>query len=262
MAKKDMKRNILKDHKKFVIYSSIFMLVAILLVTKTLGKYVLKQSDSQSVVATKFYFESNALSIDGKDNDFYNWNGKDSYELNFDIFNFEDELRYNSQEISYSINIETDSNINVQCFINDVETNNGTLANGKQTTDKIKLIITPNSTIANTETFNVYVASNLPYTKTLSGTFNIMVNEKNYDVNLINESDYEKLIITTYEYTNNLKIKYSTEKLMLYSDNMKTLDDGIILTVEKNSNYQIEFIKLTSDQIELGSDDIRVEELN
>ena len=89
MAKKDMKRNILKDHKKFVIYSSIFMLVAILLVTKTLGKYVLKQSDSQSVVATKFYFESNALSIDGKDNDFYNWNGKDSYELNFDIFNFE-----------------------------------------------------------------------------------------------------------------------------------------------------------------------------
>ena len=262
MTERRYRKNILKNHKIFVIFSIILMIVTLLIITKTLSKYVLKQNDSQSVIATKFYFESNALSIDGKNNDFFDWNGEESYELNFDVFNFEDVLRYDSQDVSYTVNVENSSNITIKCFINDVETYNGILEKGKQTTDRVKLIIIPNSTITDIETLKISVISNLPYTKTLSGSFNIIVNTKKYDINLVDNTDYEKLIITTYDYIGNFKINYDSTKLMLYTDNMQTIEESIILQTEKNSNYQIEFIKLTTDKIELDTDDIRVEEYN
>ena len=78
---------------------------------------------------------------------------------------------------------------------------------------------------------------------------------------MIEETDYEKLIITTYGSAKKLKIKYDSTKLMLYTDNLTNSEEGIILTTEENANYQIEFVKLTTDKIKLNTDDISIEEL-
>lgn len=258
--KKRYKKDILKEHKNIVIFSTIVVIITLAIITQTLSKYILKQKNFQAVVATKFYFESNLLNVDGKDNNFYNWDGKSNYDIEFDISNFEDELRYDTQDISYTINIENNSGASVDCFINGEQTNNGVLIANKKTIDKIKLTIKTESEITDKVTFNISVTSKSPYSKILTGTFNVNVNQKDYDINLIEEKDYEKLIIATYNYNEKFKIKYDPEKLMLYTDNLEKSDDGDIFKAEKNSNYKIEFIKLTTNKINLGTD-IIVEEI-
>lgn len=259
--KKKQEKSILKGHKKIVIFSTIITIIVLTFILQTFSKYVLKKQNFQAVVATRFYFESDLLSADGKNNDFYDWDGKSIYELEFNIMNYEDVLRYGSQDISYTVDVENNSNVNVKCFINEIETNNGVLTKGKQTSDKVKLTIEPNSVIANKESINVSVTSNSPYSKTLNGVFNININKKEYTANLIEKKDYEKLIITTYDYNKTLKIEYEPTKLMLYTDGLNNNDNIITINPKSNSNYEIEFIKLTSDEIKLNTD-VRIIESN
>ena len=75
------------------------------------------------------------------------------------------------------------------------------------------------------------------------------------------KKDYEKLIITTYDYNKTLKIEYEPTKLMLYTDGLNNNDNIITINPKSNSNYEIEFIKLTSDEIKLNTD-VRIIESN
>lgn len=247
-------------HEK-ILFICIFIILVIF-VARALAKYIIKYQDIAEANATKFYFKSNMLDTEEKIYNYYDWDGKSEYNIEFELCNYEDELRYSSFDIPYKITINTDStDIQTSCSINGEVTTEGILLSENSTKNNmVKLTINPTEgvEILNTVKLKITVTTVEPYEKTLIGTFNINVNKNNpYDVNLKSETDYEKLLITTYSYKGNIKIKYDKTKLILFTDNLEgiTLNDDIaILNIESNSNYQVEFIKITTDSVELGTD--------
>lgn len=252
--------NDIEKYKKFLLICIVIIIISA--IASTIAKYFLKYQDITEADATRFYFSSNALDTTAKQYNYYDWNGKSEYNIEFELYNYEDELRYSNFEIPYEVNIKADSeDVDIKCSIDGVVTKEGTLkSENSKEYNRVKLTITPRDgvEISKPIQISVDVKTDSMYEKILSGIFNLNINNNNpFDVNLKSENDYEKLIITTYSYKGNIKIKYNSTKLMLFTDNIEgitTTDDGVILNVKSNSNYQIEFIKLTTDSVELGTD--------
>lgn len=244
-----------------ILFICAFIILGIF-VSRAWAKYIIKYQDIAEANATNFYFKSNILDTEEKIYNYYNWDGKSKYDIEFELYNYEDELRYSNFDIPYKIEIDTDStDIQTSCSIDGNVATEGILLNDNTTKyNQVKLIIEPKEgvEISDSIKLRIIVTTEEPYEKTLIGTFNININKKKtYDVNLKTETDYEKLVITTYSYEGNIKIKYDKTKLILFTDNLEDVtlaDDGAILNTKVNCNYQVEFIKMTTDTIKLGTD--------
>lgn len=249
------KRNFFKEYKKIIVFTTVLISIVIFwILMQTLAKYILKRKDVSEIHPSNFYFESNI-----QENNSYIWNGKDEYIIDIDLKNYEDDLRFSSFDISYEISISTEADIDVITKINDVQATEGIIKgeNNEKNSNKITLIINKNKTdITDDLKIKLMITSKSPYTKTIEGNLNIkIVDNSDYEINLESKSDYEKLLIKTNNYSGNIKIKYDTTKVMPYDFSKITNEGEFMLVVEKNQNYQEEFIKLISgEQIELGKD--------
>lgn len=231
------------------------------------AKYVIEIPDIHIQKAKQFYFESDILKLENPTYLLYDWNGEDTYTLEIDLKNYQDELRYTNDSIEYQINVTSENeNINLSTSL---QSNAGTLQGGSQTEEKINIYVDSTTQISEGEFVDVLVTANStsPYEKTLTATFRIYVQKaEKYEVICLEDENlqYVNLYIANKDEDTQITIKYDNTKLILDTNNELLNDIKVTtgdtenefnFTLERNCNYIIGFIKSNSDtEIVLGTD--------
>lgn len=255
----------------------IIILLLSIIIAKTYSKYLLEQKDTHAITSTSFYLESNLLDKGlNKNYVLNNWDGITNQIINFDVRNYTSNLLYSKENIEYTIKAEALDDVdNVLTLIVQDELENSVatteiLQGNKIDSKRYRLKIISNSQVEKGKTFNIRLSINSisPYTKELIANFELTTNEtQDYEANLntANNDEYITLNLKINK-LQDMVIKYDNTKLIL--DKSKYLLNNIAIVedtmnsfnisntqLEKNKNYEINFIKInTSDQINLGTD--------
>ena len=268
-----MKKNV-KTIFKFL--ALLLILIGILVLATTYGKYVIDKKDTKVQESSAFYFESDLASTSGRQ---YNltWNGIDEKEINFNVFNYIDTLQNTKEDIKYTISAIATSNsnlVNLKVYNsseNEVSSSNELILNGDTNSKSgYTLKINKKSTIAEDTVINlkITITASSPYTKELTSNIKLTVkNEEEYEKDLFSQNDYVVLNLHTKEIKNNITIKYNNSKLTLDKSNKLVnsltintsgTTDTIVIpknSLNNNESYEIIFIKTNSgDTINLGTE--------
>lgn len=274
-----MKKKKMKIPKK-----NIFLIVAFLLliffIASSLSKYVIEKRDTHAQESTAFYFESLIAKVEeGTTYQKTDWDGSSTQTIYFSVKNYSNNLLKTSEDITYKICaelMEKDELIDVLVYdtSNKVITQEDTclLSGSDLNENQYELKIIPKvSQIDVGKEFNIQltITSISPYSKQLTSNIKVAVGkEASNEINLVNSRNGE--YITLNLYINNLQdveINYDATKLILDQSNYLVNNLTITSTdtihsftipessLEKGKNYEINFIKITSDSdVILGTD--------
>lgn len=184
-------------NKKIIIFS-IFFLVLICFIP-TIGKYVGKNSKEYYLNSKNFYFNSDKLEEHGIVYQAENWSGVDSYSVTFNMNSYKNNTVFSKTDIDYNILYSCSSNVN--CTISKTS---GTIYSSLHT-DSFTVTITPRTALDDGDRAWINVTTNAvsPYTKTLSGTFNIVVGKMGLSYEIIDNENspfFEVSITNTLNY--------------------------------------------------------------
>ena len=184
--------------KKTIIIFSIFFLVLIGVVP-TLGRYVGNEIKNYYLSSKNFYFNGDKLEQNGIVYQVENWSGVDSYSVTFNMNSYKNNTVYSETDIEYKINYSCSDN--VTCTIDKTES----IIYASEHTDSFTITITPINPLEDNEkaTINVEATSISPYTKTLKGTFNVVVGKMGLAYEILDEKDstyFEVSITNTLDY--------------------------------------------------------------
>ncbi len=88
--------------------SVIVFLVIILIVTcSVFGRYIYYQAREAYFTSKAFYFTSDLLTLDNATYQYENWGGVDTYEINFDLYSYENTLLRLDYDLEYQLSCET-----------------------------------------------------------------------------------------------------------------------------------------------------------
>lgn len=213
--------------KKILIVIFLFFMVS-LTISLTLGKYVYNSVWNYYLTSRNFYFDSDLLSVNSRNNSFLKWNGEN---IHFSLKNSSNDKLVSDYNISYKITCSVlgDESEYVECLLNDSNkaTYNGTLtsvsyclSNNEEDKElnkadcEIKGYEWINEPIKKDNYFNlkliddtkeidevsvkIVAESTSPYHKTLTGIFNLNKVDKfesEYNVEFENLNDYIQLLI-------------------------------------------------------------------
>lgn len=228
--------------KRVLIVACVLLLAAFSIATgSVIAKYVENiKTESDSVTAKAFYFESDYLLPTGH-----------QYELNstvdsvsFELRNFENELRISQVKCTYEITIESDdSNFTVK--VNEGEAEKHTslelTANADvKTTHKITL-----EGLQSGKKYKVTVTAKGGYQKTLSATFSVAENKSGFYMNVEETETYVLLTVWT-EGDRNGKVTINVPAGLIPDTTdpiMANIDDydGNTYTIFDNESFQSEF---------------------
>lgn len=273
-----MKKIKSKINKRYIL--SILLLVAIVLIARSFGKYVIEKKDTHVQESSGFYFESEIADTgEGKEYAINNWDGNDTNNIDFGIRNFTNSLLNTKDDIIFKIAASAKKNaelVNVKIYDssdNEILQNQELKITGKDNNEsKYQLRIEPKESIEEGKEIDVELTifSSNPYTKELKSSIKFIVKKnKNYEASLINSinGEYVTLNVKAISPDKDLKIEYDNSKLVLDSSSNLTNDVSITTNgqtnsftiskekLEQNCNYEIIFIKTdTNDEIVLGTD--------
>lgn len=180
-------------NKKVIIIFAIFFLVLIGTIP-TLGRYIGNEIKNYYLSSKNFYFNSDKLQPNGIVYQVENWSGVDSYSVTFNMNSYKNNTVFSETDIKYEIIYSCSEN--VTCTINKTEG----IIFASEHTDSFTVTITPIKPLEDNDkaTINVEVKSTSPYTKTLKGTFNVVVGKMGLTYEVIDEpsSTYFEVSIT------------------------------------------------------------------
>lgn len=88
--------------------SVIVFLVIILIVTcSVFGRYIYYQAREVYFTSKAFYFTSDLLTLDNATYQYENWGGVDNYEINFDLYSYDNTLLRLDYDLEYQLSCET-----------------------------------------------------------------------------------------------------------------------------------------------------------
>lgn len=232
----------------------ISLIILCLITAYSFSKYVIQLSKMHIQRAKDFYFTSDVLTEDKKTYELYDWNGKETYTVEINLNNYDDEIRYTEDEIKYNFSA-TSSNSNIKITTND--TGKGILKSSTKSQNKIIINIEPTKNFTSGENIEIEINANStePYEKNLSAILKIYVkDETSYTADLKDASnqDFAELYIDTKKIEKELTITYDNTKAILDNNNELLKDIEITksgtknsfnIPVNSNSNYCIKFIK-------------------
>lgn len=252
-----------KKKNNFRILILLLLITTAIVTVTTISKYAIKSNtNAYAIESSEYYFCSSAL---GTERNYNDWKNGEKYLLKIDLKNFEDSQRYSTNDIDYEISIENRSDCEIT-----LDNNVGTLKAGNFNTNYVTITIDDSRNNVNYADFTIKVTTVGKYQKTITSNFKIYKKQNNnYIANLINEEgeDTAKLNIVTYNNSQQLKISYNNEKVLLDKTdeilNEEIVEDGTIssitVTLQPNQSYVFNFIKISSN-IEIINDvDIKVQ---
>ncbi len=218
-------KKFIKEHRRL----SIIIVIALtsLVFVTTFGRYVYNVIHNFILESQGFYFSSSVLSINKSEYKINNWDGVNSYSITIDVNNKKNDLVSTKSDIEYDINYSCSSNVNCS-----VSKTSGVIYKDSFT-DSYVITMVPNKQINDNElvTINTSVKSLSPYIKTLSGTYTIGVEKRNFSYNII-DGVGEKYL--TLELTNSVSYYEVMEAFDSYSVGDKISLDTYKLLSDEN----------------------------
>lgn len=169
----------IRNHKKLSIIILI-ILVVFLIISITLGRYILNIVNNFILETKSFYFNSSILTINNKGYSINNWDGVNNYTLTIDLSNRKNAKRITKADISYDINVNCSDN--VTCTLSKTS---GVIYSTDES-DSYQITVTPTKNFyeGDIATVSTSVTSSSPYTKTLSATYSIGIKKSNFSYNI------------------------------------------------------------------------------
>ena len=169
----------IRNHKKLSIIILI-ILVIFLIISITLGRYILNIVNNFILETKSFYFNSSILTINNKGYSINNWDGVNNYTLTIDLSNRKNAKRITKADISYDINVNCSGN--VTCTLSKTS---GVIYSTDES-DSYQITVTPTKNFyeGDIATVSTSVTSSSPYTKTLSATYSIGIKKSNFSYNI------------------------------------------------------------------------------
>lgn len=223
--------------KKLII--CIILLIAIMIMP-TFSRYVYNNVRDIYLKSQNFSFSSNLLTTMGKSYKYANWSGVDDYELNLQLYSYENELSlfdYGGNGLKYNISCEVQDTTKATAHIETIagdSTATGYISNETNIKD-IKIFLKPTENLVVGDIVKVVVTASttVPYEKTISATFNIKVTGKGVTYSIEDEeaSIYANLkLVNTKSETNTITLSWDPSKVVIdvtheYYENRKQAKD-------------------------------------
>ena len=170
----------MKLNKKKIIICIVALITLITL--PTFGRYVYNGARDLYLKSQNFSFSSNLLTATGKTYKYANWSGVDDYEINLQLYSYENELSlftYEGNGLTYTITCEVEDTTKATAHLETVageSTETSYIPNTTNLKDiKIYLKPTENLQVGDTVKLNVTASTTVPYKKTIKATFNVKV---------------------------------------------------------------------------------------
>lgn len=188
---------------KFIIVILVLASSSFVLFNTSLGRYILNNINNHILESRHFYFNSSILKINNTTYSVSDWDGINPYQLTIDLSGKKNELVSTEVDISYDIAYSCPATV-----ICSLSKSSG-IVYATNKTDSYVLTVTPISafTVGQSVTVNTSVTSSSPYTKTLTASYNISVqnygfsynikdtaNDKYLTVDLTNSRPYYKVV--------------------------------------------------------------------
>ena len=236
------KKKVVKKHIKKRLIIAIALL-SIFLVSVTYGRYIYNGIKNYYLSTKNFYFNSDKLSEYGYYHQLDNWSGVDPVVITFNMDSKKNNIVASPLNIEYSISFTCSSNVNCTA-----SKNTGLIMNGNNT-DSFTITLDPNTTLNGGDSIwlEVTASATSPYTKTLTGRFNINVGEYGLDYeivdnagspyldfNITNTLDYYKIYEAFGSYQAGNKIEISEYLALSETDKKKCAAARITLSFNPN----------------------------
>lgn len=225
--------------KKLVLIT--LLILVLLPLSVTFGRYVVEKVKSFILSANNFFFNSDKLVENGITYNINNWGGTSNIEIQFQLNNHKNNILTSDSDIEYSISSSCSDG--VICSLS----SDGGIIQKEEMTDNITLLVTPTVAFENGESVNISVSatSSSPYVKTLSANFVVTVGTKgiNYDI-----SDKVGQPYFLFNITNTLDTYKVIEGFLDYSiGDLIPTSDYLELSSENKAKCASALITLTFD---------------
>lgn len=197
----------MKNKKKKIIIISIILLLIIPL--SVAAKYIYNSLYEHYLTTKGFYFYSDFLDISTKEYKLDNWSGSENYNISFNLYNYQNDLKYTSSNIEYNISYECSSNVSCST---DLYNNQGVLSGEGKNYSRVNLVIEPTEPLHAGDEVSVLVkaSTNNIFRKELKAKYIITVNDIDYNIvdnaksmyailNIVNSSDKEKSVTLNFD---------------------------------------------------------------
>jgi len=187
-----------KKHKKkkvnIVVFIIAIAVIGVFFLSATYGRYIYNGIRNYYLNSQNFYFNSDKLSENGSYYQLDNWSGVDPVNVIFHMDSKKNNLVSSPLNITYDISYTCSSNVDCTA-----SKDSGLIMNGNNT-DSFTITMDPNVTLNGGDSIWLEVTANAtsPYTKSLSGRFQINVGEYglSYEIQDVARSPYLDFKIT------------------------------------------------------------------
>ena len=178
--------------KKLII--CIILLISIMIMP-TLSRYVYNNVRDIYLKSQNFNFSSNLLTTMGKTYKYANWSGVNEYELDIELYSYENEqslFTYEENGLKYNITCEVEDTTKATAHIETIAGNStadGYIPN-ETNIKNVKIYVKPteNLELGDTVVVNITASTTEPYKKTIKATFEIKVTGESITSSIEDES--------------------------------------------------------------------------
>ncbi len=162
-----------KIPKNIKIIIVIFIILLVLPLAISLGRYIYNKVLDLYFLTQNFYFESDKLKLGGTNYSLDYWNGVDPYEIVINLNSYKNNSLKSDTDVDYKTSFECSEGV-----ICNVSKTTGTIYSSSNN-DNFIVTVTPNKTFKDGESASIKVnaSSTSPYKKDLSATFELTVHK-------------------------------------------------------------------------------------
>lgn len=169
----------IRQHRKLSVIVCC-LLIFVLLISVTYGKYIYNIIDSYILETKGMYFNSTVLGVNVKEYRINNWDGVNDYPITVDLNNRKNSLKKTNSDIEYTIKVTCPETL--VC----TASKNGDILRKTSDYDSFEMTVDPIAVFSEGDTVEalVEVTSSYPYKKTLSARYTLSVDTVNFSYNI------------------------------------------------------------------------------
>lgn len=250
---------------------SILIFFAVLVITLAVfGRYIYNGLREAYLSAKQFYFTSDILTVNQAKYEYDNWDGKDLYTIDVELYSYNNQLSKLNYDLNYKITCKSLNTDKIACNVesaNGSTSTEGTIYVSQNNTSKVTIFVKPIATLSKGEKVKLEITASteVPYKKQLSCQITLNIKTQNtYSIEDVENRDYALLkLVNTKDTEASVNLKFNPQNLRLdvndeiYQDmtvlNTTTIDGKQYITevefnLPKESAKNIKFYKVDKTQ--------------
>lgn len=210
------------------------------------GRYIYNSIREAYFTAQQFYFTSNILTVNGSNYQYNNWGGVDVYEIEFDLYSYDNKLSRLDYDLAYTVTCESLSTSKITCSIGTADggtSQDGIIYKSQDNTSKVKILVTPIADINRGETVKLKVTAKteVPYIKEISCEFSLHIElqgEDTYEIEDVVNRDYAVLrLVNAKETGTQVELVFDPSELRLDLNDEAYINRKVDETLTDSNGY-------------------------